>query len=87
MFRTVCVTVTVVVDDVKASAPPPDGGCFGPLRDMLHEKGLLTGHIERELAEGARFWEMERRLCQALSQGAEEKLHFNRTDVEVALRL
>mmetsp|Transcript_33697 Transcript_33697/g.63471 ORF Transcript_33697/g.63471 Transcript_33697/m.63471 type:complete len:400 (-) Transcript_33697:402-1601(-) len=54
-----------------------------PLMEVLRQKQLLTSRVEAELEQGARYWDLERRLCTALA--AREKVAHE--EVVEALRL
>jgi len=68
----------------------PGDDPFGELRSLLRVRGWLTDRLEAELAQGARFWSLERKLCNSLAEGAAScggKASLLRSDVEEALRL
>ena len=39
------------------------------LRGVLKTQGVLDARVQAELANGARYWELERRLCAAMAAG------------------
>eukprot|EP00899_Mesostigma_viride_P003457 jgi/Mesvir1/13111/Mv06090-RA.1 len=47
-----------------AAAGSPDP--FAPLKSLLHQRGVLTMAICRELVSGLEYWDLERRLCAAV---------------------
>ncbi|XP_068637584.1 uncharacterized protein [Aristolochia californica] len=44
---------------------------FGPLSLLLERLGLLTERIKAELSDGTEYWELERKLCHALTSKTE----------------
>lgn len=44
---------------------------FGPLRNALEVRGLMTERINKELINGVEYWTLERSLCNAASKGTE----------------
>lgn len=44
---------------------------FGPLRNALGVRGLMTERINKELRDGMEYWTLERSLCNAASKGTE----------------
>eukprot|EP01047_Picozoa_sp_COSAG01_P018955 COSAG01_NODE_1040_length_11961_cov_22.590794_4_plen_222_part_00 len=74
---------------------PPDADPFGPLRSLLAPRGWLTAGVEAELSAGARFWQLERKICQELrrcklsfsSRGVRLLPDISREDVDEASQL
>ncbi|CAJ1444669.1 unnamed protein product [Effrenium voratum] len=84
-------SLTAAAADLQAPLPEDP---FGPLREVLKagegprfgaklERTWLTPRLEQELAQGARFWSLERKICRAL-RGEGRLLQ---AEAEEALRL
>ncbi|KAI4345263.1 hypothetical protein L6164_012401 [Bauhinia variegata] len=56
---------------------------FRPLVTLLEYRGLLTGRIREEFSHGAEYWDLERKLCYALTNN--EEIHVE--DVMKAIHL
>lgn len=44
---------------------------FGPLRNALEVRGLMTERINKEFRNGVEYWTLERSLCNTASKGTE----------------
>ena len=66
---------------MTSTLPPKDP--FSPLRRILGERTWMTPELSKELEHGARFWALERKICQALAA----KSPVSQEEAEEALRL